>query len=97
MSRIAKMPIFIPDGTSVSHKDGVLTIKGPRGSLSQHISESAVTLHVSDKEIKVKAANNETFSKAMSGTTRSLLSNMVKGVNDGFEKKVLRKQNRFQN
>ena len=88
MSRIAKMPIFIPDGTSVSKKDGVVTIEGPKGSLSQHISESAVALEVSDKEIRVKAASNETFSKAMSGTIRSLLSNMVEGVNSGFEKKL---------
>ena len=62
MSRIAKMPIFIPDGTSVSKKDGVVTIEGPKGSLSQHISESAVALEVSDKEIRVKAASNATFS-----------------------------------
>jgi large subunit ribosomal protein L6 len=88
MSRIAKMPIFIPNGTSVVAKNGVVTIEGPQGSLSQNFSESSVSLDINDKEIKVKAANNLTFSRAMSGTMRALLSNMVKGVNQGFEKKL---------
>ena len=88
MSRIAKMPITIPEGTTVIAKNGSVTVNGPQGSLSQVFSEESVTLDIDDKEIKVKASNSNTFSRAMSGTMRALLSNMVKGVNQGFEKKL---------
>jgi len=88
MSRIAKMPISIPKGTTVAAKDGSVTVNGPQGSLSQAFSESIVKLDIDEKEIRVKAANNNTFSRAMSGTIRALLSNMVKGVNQGFEKRL---------
>ena len=88
MSRIAKMPIFIPKGTTVTAKNGSVTVNGPQGSLSQAFSESTVMLDIDDKEIRVKASNSNTFSRAMSGTMRALLSNMVKGVNQGFEKKL---------
>jgi large subunit ribosomal protein L6 len=89
MSRIAKMPIPIPSGTSVVAENGVVTITGPQGSLSENFSASTVILEVDDKEIKVKASNTQTFSRAMSGTMRALLSNMVIGVNQGFEKKTI--------
>lgn len=88
MSRIAKMPITIPEGTTVIAKNGSVTVNGPQGSLSQVFSEESVMLDIDDKEIKVKASNSNTFSRAMSGTMRALLSNMVKGVNQGFEKKL---------
>lgn len=88
MSRVAKIPISIPNGTSVITDKGVITIKGPQGTLSQKFSEVTVSLDINDKEIKVNASTNQTFSKAMSGTIRSLISNMIKGVNQGFEKKL---------
>ena len=90
MSRIAKMPISIPKGTTVVAKKGSVTINGPQGSLSQDFSESIVNLDIDDNEIRVKASlDSDTFSRAMSGTMRALLSNMVKGVNQGFEKKLI--------
>ena len=90
MSRIAKMPISIPKGTTVVATKGSITINGPQGSLSQDFSESIVNLDIDDNEIRVKASlDSDTFSRAMSGTMRALLSNMVKGVNQGFEKKLI--------
>ncbi len=88
MSRVAKMPVPIPVGTSVVSDKGKVTVKGPNGILIQKFSESNVKLEINDEEVNVLASNNQTFSKAMSGTIRALLSNMVKGVNQGFEKKL---------
>ena len=88
MSRVAKMTVPIPVGTSVVSDKGKVTVKGPNGILIQKFSESNVKLEINDEEVNVLASNNQTFSKAMSGTIRALLSNMVKGVNQGFEKKL---------
>ncbi len=88
MSRIAKMPVIIPSGTTVSLNDNEISVNGPKGNLTQKFPKSNVLLNINDKQVSVEAANDQTFSKAMSGTIRALLANMVKGVNEGFEKKL---------
>lgn len=87
MSRIGKKPILIPEGVEVKIDNGKVTIKGPKGQLLKEIRP----------EIKVKVKENKIFlepkieskkTKAFWGLARALLNNMVKGVTEGFEKKL---------
>jgi large subunit ribosomal protein L6 len=87
MSRVAKNPIKLPSGVEVSLTPGAITVKGPQGVLSERLT-SHVTVQHSDGELKVSAANETTMARAMSGTTRALLANMVQGVSKGFERKL---------
>jgi large subunit ribosomal protein L6 len=87
MSRIAKNPVAVPAGVEVTVTEGMVSIKGPMGTLNQ-----ALTPHVkvvfADGKLQVAAANDSRMAQAMSGTTRALLANMVQGVSKGFEKKL---------
>ena len=98
MSRIAKMPIPIPNGVEVKIENAVLFVKGPKGSLEQKLHD-LVDMEVGDaddgeggsggKVIAVKAKTDEREAVALSGTFRALANNMVMGVHQGFEKKLL--------
>lgn len=88
MSRIAKYPVKVPSGVDVALSDGSVTIKGPLGSLTQAILPQ-VSVVKSGDEIQcgvVDAAGVQ--AKAMSGTMRAILANMVTGVSKGFERKL---------
>ena len=85
MSKIANKPIELISDVKFDLKDNVINIQGPKGSL-EFIKPSDVTVEQSDNFIKVSTKSEST---AMSGTTRSLLSNMVTGVSKGWEKKLL--------
>ncbi|MDH5433025.1 MAG: 50S ribosomal protein L6 [Gammaproteobacteria bacterium] len=87
MSRIAKNPVSIPSGVTVNFNDSVLAVKGSKGELKQEIHAS-VDLNIAEDVITVSAKDGVDGSKAMSGTMRSLVQNMVTGVTDGFEKKL---------
>lgn len=87
MSRVAKNPVKVPKGVEIKLDAGKLAVKGAKGSLSLDISP-AVVVAFEDGELRVSAANETTDSKAMSGTFRSLVNNMVVGVSEGFEKKL---------
>lgn len=87
MSRIAKNPVVVPQGVDVALGDEVITVKGPLGTLTQAITRD-VTVTRDGESIKVSAKDDTIQSKAMSGTVRALLANMVKGVTTGFEKKL---------
>jgi len=89
MSRVAKSPIVIPNGTEVKLSGGQITVKGAKGSLDLDINEK-----VSIKEVDgtlVFAPSNESDRQgwAMAGTFRALVNNMVTGCSDGFQKKLL--------
>jgi large subunit ribosomal protein L6 len=89
MSRVAKIPIPIPDGTSVEIIEGSVVVKGPNGSLKENFSVNAVLLATNNNEVLVKAVKEEeSHSRAMSGTARAIIANMVQGVSVGFEKKL---------
>jgi large subunit ribosomal protein L6 len=87
MSRVAKNPVVMPDGIEFSQSGTTVTLKGKKGALSLDLN-SEVQVAQDGNELSVKRRSNSRFASAMSGTTRALLANMVKGVSDGFEKKL---------
>ena len=87
MSKIGKQPIIIPDGVTVKLTGQNLSVKGPKGELSLAIS-SAVKVALEDKKITLTIGKATKESKSLWGTTRMLAGNMVKGVTEGFEKKL---------
>src|SRR5690606_16749012 len=87
MSRIAKYPVVVPKGVEVIIGANEITVKGPLGTLSQPLSED-VTVKFENDELSFTVANDSRHAKAMSGTLRSLVHNMVTGVSTGFERKL---------
>jgi len=90
MSRIGKMPISIPSGVSVSQdKEGVVTVKGPKGELSQKVDPS-IKMKVENGEITFEIDENSAVStkqkQAFHGLYRALVNNMVVGVSEGYSK-----------
>lgn len=88
MSRIGKLPVDIPSGVSVAIESNTIIVKGPKGELSQKISP-LVNVSVEEKSISVSQIEESRQSKAIYGTTRSLIANMVKGVTENFSKNLL--------
>ena len=92
MSRIGKLPISIPAGVTVTLKDNVVTVKGPKGEMSQYVNpainvaieDGHVTLTENDKEM----LDNPKQKHAFHGLYRSLINNMVVGVTEGFKKEL---------
>lgn len=87
MSRIAKNPVILPSGVEVTVSAKEITVKGPLGSLSQAMSSDITVVREGD-HLQCAAANDSMQANAMSGTMRALLANMVKGVSQGFERKL---------
>ena len=87
MSRIGKKPIVIPEGVSVDIKDGVVTVKGAKGELSYELRPE-VSVAKEDGKIEVSVSGNSKSIRAYWGLTRSLISNMIDGVSEGYEKKL---------
>lgn len=87
MSRIGRMPIAVPQGTTVSIKKNEVTVTGPKGELSRTLnSDMSITLQ--DNILAVSRPSDGKVHRSMHGLTRSLLSNMVEGVTKGFEKNL---------
>ncbi len=87
MSRVASNPVALPSGVEVKLGEGRLEVKGGKGSLSMEVNP-VVEISQDGSTLTFAAKNGSKFSKAMSGTTRALVSNMVTGVTQGFEKKL---------
>ena len=88
MSRIGKQPIQILDGVDVKIDGNLIIIKGKKGELIQKILPE-IGLEIKDKNIIVKELRKTKDSSALWGTFRALINNMVNGVTDGFEKKLI--------
>ena len=84
MSRIGKLPIAIPAGVTVTHKDDVVTVKGPKGELSQYVNP-LITVTVNDNEVIVSRSSDEKQERAFHGLYRALINNMVVGVSEGYK------------
>lgn len=87
MSRVAKNPINIPDNVQVSIAPKLITVKGPLGELTQEL-KGDVKIENAESVLTFSALKETKHSKAMSGTLRALVNNMVIGVSAGFEKKL---------
>jgi len=85
MSRVGKKPIQIPDKTKISYADRLITVQGEKGSLSDMV-HPAVELNIKDGIITVSTLSDDISSRALQGLTRSLVNNMIIGVNKGFER-----------
>ncbi len=88
MSRIGKMPVPIYDGVKVSLEGDTVVVEGPKGRLVQRINTTLVEVEIGEKEIRVKRKGDDRKAKAFHGLTRALISNMVKGVKEGFSKRL---------
>ncbi len=88
MSRIGKLPIAVPQGVTVTVADGVVTVKGPKGTLSQAVRPE-ITVDVRDNEVVVTRANDEKEVRGYHGLYRQLVNNMIVGVSQGYSKTLL--------
>jgi len=79
--------VVIPSGVTVNIKDNLVSVKGPKGEISQTF-DSSMTIKLEDSKMTVSRANDSKQSKALHGLTRSLLNNMVTGVTKGWEKSL---------
>lgn len=84
MSRIGKLPIAIPAGVTVTLKDDVVTVKGPKGELSQYVNP-LITVAVEDNTVIVSRSSDEKQERAFHGLYRALINNMVVGVSEGYK------------
>jgi large subunit ribosomal protein L6 len=87
MSRIGIQPVVIPNGVTVALADGVITVKGPKGDLSQAVPPN-MTVTIDESKIVVTRPNDEKQNKSYHGLARSLIFNMVHGVSEGFAKEL---------
>lgn len=87
MSRIAKQPVTVPASVEVTENGQQLTVKGPNGTL-QHSIHTLVELKRDDGVLNFSPRDDSKAANALAGTTRALVSNLVIGVSDGFEKKL---------
>jgi len=85
MSRIGKKPIDLPDGVEIDIKPGLITVKGPKGELSQEVSTD-MTVKTEDGVITISRPTDRPNHRALHGLTRSLVANMIVGVTDGYTK-----------
>ena len=89
MSRIGKLPIVIPSGVTVNLNEGVVTVKGPKGEMSQKV-DSSIIVKIEDGQMVLEVDENSPVNykqrNAFHGLYRSLLNNMVVGVNEGYQK-----------
>lgn len=88
MSRIGKKPVSLPKGVTVSvGKDNVVTVKGPKGELKEPIDRD-IAIEVSGESVVLKRPTDQIRHKAMHGLYRALIGNMIKGVTEGYKKKL---------
>ncbi len=89
MSRIGNKHIIIPAGVSITiNEDNTVVVKGPKGEITNKF-QPEMKVVVEDNNVRVERPNDEIKSKALHGTTRAVLNNMIKGVTDGFTKSLI--------
>jgi len=85
MSRIGRMPVAIPDGVEVNIKGSFVKVKGQKGEMQRQFSH-LMEIALEDGQVTVKRKSDHPTERALHGTTRALIANMVQGVSGGFEK-----------
>jgi len=87
MSRVGNQPINIPEGVTINVDNNTVTVKGPKGELSQKIDPD-IKVELNDQVLRVSRPTEQKRHKAMHGLYRALINNMVEGVSKGYEKKL---------
>ena len=87
MSRIGRKPIAIPAGVEVTVDNGLVTVKGPKGTLSQKINP-IISVEVNGAEVIVTRPNDDKEARSLHGLSRTLINNMVVGVTEGYKKEL---------
>ena len=87
MSRVGKKPIVVPAGVEVKIDGHKVTVKGPKGTLEKEFNQE-LTIKLENGEVVVERPNDEPKVRAIHGTTRALIQNMVSGVSEGFKKSL---------
>ena len=87
MSRIGKMPVTVPAGVEVKVDGSTVTVKGPKGELTREF-DSMISIAVEGTEVVVSRPDDSREAKSLHGLTRTLISNMVEGVSNGYQKKL---------
>ena len=87
MSRIGKLPVPVPSGVDIAIDGSVVTVKGPKGTLS-HTVAAPITVEKNDGILDVRRPDDDRISRSLHGLTRTLVNNMVVGVTDGYEKRL---------
>lgn len=88
MSRIGKLPVPVPGGVEVTLEGALVTVAGPRGTLSHTLAEPITVDRSDDGALLIKRPDDERRSRALHGLSRTLVNNMVIGVTQGYEKKL---------
>ncbi len=87
MSRIGRMPIAVPAGVDVKIDGNIVTVKGPKGTLTRTVNEN-ITVALDNGVITVSRPNDQKENRSLHGLNRTLIANMVKGVSEGFTKEL---------
>lgn len=87
MSRIGRKPVPIPKGVGVEVDGGVVTVNGPKGTISKKMPKG-IQVTIDDGNVTLSRASDLAFDRALHGTARVIVSNMVRGVTEGFSKKL---------
>jgi large subunit ribosomal protein L6 len=86
MSRIGRLPISVPSGVTVDIDGATVTVKGPKGTLTHEVPSPIEVAKAEDGSLQVTRPNDERLSRSLHGLTRTLVSNMVTGVTEGYTK-----------
>ncbi|WP_332632888.1 50S ribosomal protein L6 [Halalkalibacter flavus] len=87
MSRIGKKPVEVPSGVTITLDGTLLTVKGPKGELKRNLHED-MKINIEENQVTVERPSDNKEHRALHGTTRSLINNMVEGVTKGFERSL---------
>lgn len=87
MSRIGRKPIQVPNGVTVTLDNTVVTVKGPKGTLSREVHKD-MKVNVAENEIVIERPSDNKLHRSLHGTTRSIVANMVTGVTEGFTRNL---------
>ena len=88
MSKVGKLPVAIPAGVTINVANGVISVKGPKGELTQKFHDE-IDIKVEGSEVLLSVKDNSKQTNAYHGLYRSLIANMVKGVSEGFTKTLV--------
>ena len=89
MSRIGRLPVAIPAGVTVEYKDNIVTVKGPKGTLSQEIADRNINIKIEGAEVTVERTREDKAVKSKHGLYRQLINNMVAGVVTPFTRSLI--------